>query len=83
MHAARLENSPRLQRLRAYLSDGRWHSTRDIVFDAHVMAVSAAVSELRDNGLTVECRSTLVDGRRLFEYRMASGQTSLVDGAGA
>ena len=79
MHAARLDKSARLQRLRDYLSDGRWHTTRDIVFDAHVMAVNAAVSELRANGLTVECRNRLIGGRRLYEYRMLAGQMSLLD----
>ncbi len=77
MHAAKLDSSARLQRLYGYLSDGAWHTTRDIVFDAHVMAVNAAVAELRENGLTVECRMRKTDGRPVFEYRMDNGQASL------
>lgn len=38
MPAARLEHSPRLQRILAYLRDGLWHSTRDVVCGADVCA---------------------------------------------
>ena len=65
IHAARLEHSPRLQRLLALLQDGQRHSTRDCVMQAHVMAVSAAVTELRANGIPVQCEQI---GRGLWEY---------------
>ena len=55
MHAAKLENSPRLQRLLSALSDGREYSTRELVKAAEVMAINSAVDELRENGLDVRC----------------------------
>lgn len=54
MHAAAL-TSPRLQRVLALLSDGKPHSTRDIVRRAKVMAVSACVAELRTHGAEITC----------------------------
>jgi hypothetical protein len=55
MKAAQLNRSKRLQRVRNLLLDGIKHSTQDIVWGAHVMAVSACVSELRANGCQIEC----------------------------
>ena len=59
MHAARLDRSPRLQRVHALLSDGVERSTLDI-------------AELRKNGAWIECRQivTPADGSRIFLYRM-------------
>lgn len=65
MHYARVENSERLQRIVALLSDGEWHTTLDIIINAGVCAVSAAISEIRRNGYTVECRPM---GRGRYEY---------------
>ncbi|MDE3023697.1 MAG: hypothetical protein KGI54_17925 [Pseudomonadota bacterium] len=56
MKFAHLDKSPRLQRVRAFLADHKEHTTRDIVYGAQVMAVSACVSELRSNGLTIHSR---------------------------
>ena len=55
MHAATL-SSPRLQRVLAVLSDGRPHTTRDIVRRGRVMAVNACVAELRQLGADIDCR---------------------------
>ena len=55
MHYARLEHSPRLQRLLAVLRQGGWYSTRDLVKQAEVMAINSAADELRANGFNVEC----------------------------
>ena len=55
MHSARIEHSPRLQRVSAVLGDGLAHSTRDIMLNANVCAVNSCVSELRDNGVGVRC----------------------------
>ena len=74
MHAARLENSARLQRLRSFLADGLWHSTREIVHGAEVMAVNSAVSELRENGFTVECKQQ----NRYYWYRLIPEQQRLI-----
>lgn len=54
INAARLD-SPRLQRVLALLKDGKPHTTRDIVRKARVMAVNAAVSELRHHGAEITC----------------------------
>ena len=55
MHYARLEHSPRLQRLLAVLRQGGWYSTRDLVKQAEVMAINSAADELRANGFEVQC----------------------------
>lgn len=70
MHAARIDQSARLQRVAAVLADGKWHSTLDILIGAGVCAVNSCVSELRANGLTIECRRV---GRERFEYRLTGG----------
>lgn len=70
MHHARIEKSPRLQRVAALLADGRWYSTLDIMIGAGVCAVNSCVSELRANGYTIACRRV---GRERFEYRMEGG----------
>ncbi len=70
MHAARIDQSARLQRVAAVLADGKWHSTLDILIGAGVCAVNSCVSELRANGLTIECRRV---GRERFEYRLSGG----------
>lgn len=68
MNHARIESSLRLRRLGAALSVGGWLTTRDIVRKARVMAVSAAVAELRANGWSVQCRRR--NGRDVvYEYR--------------
>lgn len=71
MHAARLARSPRLQRVHALLSDGRDHSTLDIVTGANVCAVNSIVAELRAQGAWIECRQANSGrGERLWLYRM-------------
>ena len=72
MHAASVKRSPRLQRVRALLSDGRWYSTRDILAGAHVCAVNSCVAELRVNGFEIECRQQVVAGERLFFYQLVT-----------
>lgn len=55
MHAARISRSDRLRRVLAVLSDGREHSTYEIVHAAQVCAVNSIVAELRANGLRISC----------------------------
>jgi hypothetical protein len=66
MHAARIEASERLQRVLAVLSDGREHTTYEIVHAAQVCAVNSIVAELRANGYRVGCQRR---GDRWF-YRL-------------
>lgn len=54
MNYAKLDKSERLQRADAFLSDGQWHSTRDIVRGADVCAVNAVIPELELNGIVIE-----------------------------
>ena len=74
MHAAPL-TSPRLQRVLALLSDGRPHTTRDIVRRARVMAVNACISELRQHGAEIICVKRAAPGRHgwRFYYTMTKG----------
>lgn len=77
IHYAKIEDSPRLQRVRALLDDGRWHGTREIMLTADVCAVNTVITELRCNGLTVETRCV---GQGRYEYRLlpAQGQLNLL-----
>ena len=70
IHFAKLEKSPRLQRLLAFLQMGGEHSTRDIIVNTGVVAVSAAASELRANGFDVGCKyqGETEDGNRVYVY---------------
>jgi hypothetical protein len=66
MKSANLSSSPRLQRVHKVLQDGREYSTWDIARLAHVCAVNSAISELRWNGLKIQCERR---GDKWF-YRM-------------
>lgn len=71
-HYAKLSQSPRLQRLRDFLMDGEWHSTMECIKGANIANVSAPASELRRNGITVDCE------RRgdVWYYRMGKADAS-------
>ncbi len=56
MHHAHLEKSSRLQRVLKVLNDGKRHTTRDIIRKASVCAVNSIVSELRVNGIKIDCQ---------------------------
>lgn len=71
MHAARLADSPRLQRVHKLLSDGCDHSTKEIITVADVCSPNSCVAELRQNGLQICCRVTIdSNGKRIWLYRM-------------
>ncbi len=71
MHAARLDDSARLRRVRRVLTDGAEHSTMDIVTRANVRAVNSIISELRANGLDIACRQTQDEaGARVWLYHL-------------
>ena len=72
MHAARLDRSPRLQRVHACLLDGAEHTTLEIAITAQTVCPGTCVSELRAQGAHIECRR-LVGGSRatpVYVYRM-------------
>ena len=76
MNHAKLEKSVRLQELLAFLRmRGKYGATTKeiLVHCEHVAAVSAAVAELRANGIGVECdaeRST-ASGATVYRYKVA------------
>ena len=67
IHFAKLDTSPRLQRLLMHLSDGAEHSTLDIVKNTHLCAINSAITELRRNNIPVTCRR--VD-KGLYTYQL-------------
>ena len=79
MHAAHLDRSPRLQRVRELLSDGREHSTLDIVREAGVCAVNSIIAELRANGLDIACRRETRPEGPVWLYRLAFELTPTQD----
>lgn len=73
LRAGKLDRSPRLQRVRDLLLDGREHSTLEIVQGAHVCAVNSVISELRANGLEIGCRVIVApNGERTWLYKLVS-----------
>ena len=71
MHAASIDNSLRLQRVRDLLADGGEYSTLEICVRANVCAVNSIIAELRANGCAITCRQSVSDsGNRIWLYRM-------------
>lgn len=62
MHAAKTEDSPRLQKVRDFLRRKGSATTREISKECDVYAVNSIVAELRANGFTVDCNP--VKGQR-------------------
>ncbi len=67
MHRARLERSPRLQRIMRVLADGREHTTWEIQSKARSCAVGTCISELRANGIPIVCRR---QADKVWAYRL-------------
>lgn len=65
-HAASL-NSDRLKRVLTVLQDGQPHGTFEIASKTQLCAVGSAVSELRANGIIVDCTHV---GKGRFEYQL-------------
>ncbi len=74
IHAARLESSPRLQRVRDFLVErgSLGATTLEIALKTNVMSVSTAISELRHEGLRIDCEyERETDTRsRIYRYRL-------------
>lgn len=77
-HAARIENSMRLQRTLGALADGKAHTTADISAATGSMAVHTDVHELRRNGYDVVCRyvGRSPTGRKVYAYRLKTKPAS-------
>ena len=67
MHFGSLATSKRLQDTLAVLSDGEWHTTREIRLITNSEAVHSDCAGLRFNGITVECEPC---GDKKYRYRM-------------
>lgn len=67
MKAANLMYYDRLQRVLAVLMDKKRHSTRDLIRKANVCAVNSIISELRANGVQIECKRE----KNLWFYALA------------
>lgn len=71
MHAARLGHSKRLQDVLSFWGDGGWHSTMDTIKACNRTAINSIASELRKNGLVVECEQRVdAEGTRSWWYRI-------------
>lgn len=73
MHAARIDDSPRLQKVRDFLRrQTSGATTFEIITACHVCAVNSIIAELRANGFTVDCQA--VKGQRgVYRYRLIEG----------
>lgn len=69
-HFAKLENSPRLQRVLKALQEGGWLSTFEVTSKGRTPAAAAAINELRHNGLKIERRQKTKDGTTTHYYRL-------------
>ncbi len=67
MHNAQLKTSGRLQRVLAVLQDGQPKTTRQIIREGRCCAVNSIVSELRRNGIKIECKAVK---KGVFQYRL-------------
>ena len=87
MHAAKIENSERLQAVLGLLSRGGRYSTRQIIDETGYCAVNSIVAELRANGYAIDCtpESGAVKGRRqvVYYYRLVPPAFDLEAPAGA
>lgn len=78
IHYAKLYNSPRLQRLLKFLSDGKKHTTKEINRGADIQAVNTAVDELRENGFDIPCklREIKEDRSKIYEYQLCKHEVA-------
>jgi hypothetical protein len=73
IHAARLDDSPELQRLARVLATGGEYSTMELIHATQIAAAPTRCSELRANGIPVECDARWSAERRknIYYYRAA------------
>ncbi|AUC54271.1 hypothetical protein CDO87_14275 [Sagittula sp. P11] len=73
MNAASAIKSARLQRVLKVLSDGKEHSSLDLVRRAKAIAPGTCVSELRENGALIECTRRNGPNGPVWYYKMTKG----------
>jgi len=69
MHAAKIDDSPRLQKVRDFLRRKGSATTMEIVKGCEVCAVNSIIAELRSNGFTVDC-SPVKGQRGVYLYTL-------------
>lgn len=72
MHAARIEDSPRLQKVLEFLRHKRAATTFEIIQGCNVCAVNSIIAELRANGYNVTC-SAVPKQRGVYRYELIEG----------
>ena len=74
IHYAKLEKSPRLQRMLDFLRERghRGATTREIIECADICAVGTSADELRCNGFNVTCdfEGQTISKSKIFRYRL-------------
>lgn len=81
-HYAKLESSPRLQRLYSFLT-GRGSvgaTSMEIVQHCNIMNPGCSISELKRNGIIIDCRpeGATEDKRRKFRYTFVENTRTAV-----
>ena len=80
MHAAKIEDSPRLQKVLNYLRYHGVRTTMEIIQGCQVCAVNSIIAELRANGITIDCQA--IKGQRgVYQYRLIEGEQPGLFGA--
>ncbi len=82
IHFARVDHSPRLQRVLELLEDGVEHTTKDIIKACDVCAVNSIISELRRNGCEIVTRDNGFNdsGAHVYSYRWLKKELQLSAG---
>lgn len=72
MKCAKIDKSPRLQRIVKFLSDNKPHTTMAIQIACRVVSVATCISELKKNGLniTTTYKNTNIDGAKVYDYQL-------------
>jgi hypothetical protein len=80
MHAAIIDESPRLNKVLEFLRFHGPSTTMEIMLGCQVCAVNSIIAELRANGYTVLCQA--IKGKRgVYSYRLVEGdQPALLGG---
>lgn len=81
MHAAKIDDSPRLQKVRDFLRRRGSATTREISNACDVYAVNSIIAELRANGFSIGC-SPVKGQRGVYRYTLnEAAQLPLFTGA--
>lgn len=75
-HYAKFNNSPRLQSIANLLSDGKWHTTWNIIWESKTVCPAVGIAELRANGFTIRSKSEFLKKKRVWSYQLAVGLSS-------